>query len=659
MSHIKLFCVKGIRPHRNSLHWLGLGVAFMEVLQSADFTLAQVALPVDHKSIAICVTLYNESIDLFRPTFQSIITGIDVLSANDPQYRRAIICVIVDGRSDMPESVASYLKTLGLTDVVPSDQPVPVAVSECQLAPKIGAHPAHRDVFAHLPITVRVIQKEENVGKLDSHWWFYETVCIDFSPNYCFQIDAGTVLADHALTEMCATFEAERNTAAIAGGILIKPGSNSDLVHHFQCGDFAVQKTIRWPSELLSGYLSVIPGQFSGVRWSAMSRKIDGDGQSPKDRYLRGRQCGTAAEKMMYLAEDRVLGLELLSQPGAQNHLQYASHATCHTDACNTVEELLKQRRRWLNGNLICRFSMAKAVLRSIGDHSQTISRRFSMATTLLNLWVQLLLEWFLPLVHVLLMAITWHSLSLLSGGAKAASITTFTLIAVIWFLPTLLAIAGRLQKWPKPRVQILMKLVILDFLLIAGINGIGVSQRPDLIAYVYLLCMPVILGITALLSAMVLNRDLIAPLRRSVLPFVMLAPAIWLMLSCFAFFNLHDASWGTKGLSRLRNIRAGQEARIIRELRWLRLGVVLGWLISNLLLGVVIVLGGFLPLSVTAIGGLQLVMILSGLAGAIAMRATRASRSGKNGATGFLRQFFTGGFRNGQPASENQRQVL
>ena len=612
-----------------------------------------VRMPVsaDDHSIAICLTLYNENISLFQPTLVSIIASIDALSVRDPRYRRAMICVVVDGRAHVSMCVRSYLATFGLVDATPEDQSLAAAISECQLDPGAtdieDAHPLRRDAFASVPITLRVIEKVENVGKLDSHWWFYQTVCTDYNPSYCFQVDTGTVLAPIALTEICATFDTEPDTAAIAGNILTAPEAGGDLLYDFQCGDFAVQKAIRWPSEILSGYLSVIPGQFSGVRWSALSRDIGDGTPSPKDRYLRGRTCETATEKMMYLAEDRVLGVELLTHRGAQNQLQYAPYATCHTDACDSVEELLKQRRRWLNGNMICRMTMITTVLKSVADRSQSASRRMSIAMTVLNLCVQHLLEWFLPLVHVLLLAITWHSLTVLAQGGNPLAAGAFGLIALVWVSPALLAVTGQLQKWPKARVQWLMRLVIVDFLVIAGINVIGISQHPALITYAYLLAMPFIIGIAVFLSALMLNRELIAPLRRSILPFVMLAPALWLMLSCFAFFNLHDGSWGTKGLSQLGTIRRGYHAKVTAELRRLRLGVVFGWLASNLALGGGIIAGGYLASSIAAVGALQVILILSGLVGVVSLRAKRVSRSGKGRPIGSMPRLYAGRKRN------------
>ena len=74
-----------------------------------------------------------------------------------------------------------------------------------------------------------------------------------------------------------------------------------------------MQKAVTWPTEVASGYLSVIPGQFCVFRWSAVSApSSDAGGERPLDTYLRGLNAIAPLERVMFLAEDRVFGNEIV-----------------------------------------------------------------------------------------------------------------------------------------------------------------------------------------------------------------------------------------------------------------------------------------------------------------------------------------------------------
>ena len=53
----------------------------------------------------------------------------------------------------------------------------------------------------------------------------------------------------------------------------------------------------------------------------------------------------------MFLAEDRILCLGIYTQPKKNYKLLYQPNAVARTDAIETFEELLNQRRRWINSS--------------------------------------------------------------------------------------------------------------------------------------------------------------------------------------------------------------------------------------------------------------------------------------------------------------------
>jgi len=90
-----------------------------------------------------------------------------------------------------------------------------------------------------------------------------------------------------------------------------------------------------------------LPGAFCTFRWDA----IEGD---PLKSFFKGLDAEkhSAKEANMYLAEDRVMCLEILRKASESWVLRYIPGAMALTDPPTSIIELIKQRRRWTNGSL-------------------------------------------------------------------------------------------------------------------------------------------------------------------------------------------------------------------------------------------------------------------------------------------------------------------
>ena len=564
------------------------------------------------KSLAICLTLFNEPASMLQSSLDSIVASLDALARSDPDYRQAAICIIADGAQDLSASALRYLEALGLDHAWPALEGFPGVQSERRVDGCLMAGMLRRSHPSDLTITIQLLVKEENTGKLDSHWWFYQRLCPLLDPDYCLQIDAGTVLETEAIGEIGAILDTHPEVAAVAGNVLIDPARNGSLLQTFQCADFAVQKTIRWPSEILASYLSVIPGQFSGARWHSLAHEPEDGSGAAKDRYLDGQSDPDAACRMRYLSEDRIFAFELAAGPAPDNRLAFAPRAVCRTDPCLGIAEFLHQRRRWLNGNLFCRAWMVGRIAEILADRLRRGGDKARFIPVLINLCVQGLLEWFLPFLTVLLLAVTWQSLGVLlpSGDSPPGlAFAVFAMLATLWVLPAALAASGRLQRWPRARVETLLWLAGAGFGTALGLNILALSGQLGGSASLYYLAMPLALAAAAFLGAALLNPALLHHLRRSILAFILLAPSLWLMLSVHAFANLKDGSWGTKGLQH------GSGAGPLRG----RLGgwIVSAWIITNALAVLMVLEGGHIPEALFVAGGIQAAMIAAGVLGA------------------------------------------
>ena len=103
--------------------------------------------------------------------------------------------------------------------------------------------------------------------------------------------------------------------------------------------------------ESLFSFISVLPGAFSMFRWEA----IQG---GPMTKFFDGlnKSGHTCFEANMYLAEDRIMCLEILIKRNEAWILKYVPGCKALTDPPDNLITLMKQRRRWINGSMFAAF---------------------------------------------------------------------------------------------------------------------------------------------------------------------------------------------------------------------------------------------------------------------------------------------------------------
>ena len=100
--------------------------------------------------------------------------------------------------------------------------------------------------------------------------------------------------------------------------------------------------------ESFFGYNSVLPGAYSIFRWKA----IQGEPLEEFFKNVNRDDNPTCAEANEYLAEDRVMCLQIYIKKKNKYYLTYVPEAKAVTDGPESLTILIKQRRRWMNGAL-------------------------------------------------------------------------------------------------------------------------------------------------------------------------------------------------------------------------------------------------------------------------------------------------------------------
>ncbi|KRX06345.1 hypothetical protein PPERSA_04958 [Pseudocohnilembus persalinus] len=124
--------------------------------------------------------------------------------------------------------------------------------------------------------------------------------------------------------------------------------------------------------ESFFGFLQVLPGAWSCYRYEALNKAQKFKENLVEKRYLKGalnpnmdKSKLSLEENNMYLAEDRILCLGIFAQEFFKYSLKYVPNARAYTDAIDNNIEFMLQRRRWINSTWFA----LNYVLRNYNEH--------------------------------------------------------------------------------------------------------------------------------------------------------------------------------------------------------------------------------------------------------------------------------------------------
>jgi cellulose synthase/poly-beta-1,6-N-acetylglucosamine synthase-like glycosyltransferase len=563
--------------------------------------------------IALCLTVYNESAEALFASLVGLTDSIRLLRYARPDVAVSI-CVLVDGLSTCSSSMRivldrfagpDFLSHNGSQDLACLRAPINLSdlsafeVKSCgcmtnRVAPAKSSNDSHKLRHGGLngSEATDVVQllfaiKRENRGKLDSHWWFYRVFCPHLRPAYCFQMDVGTVPAEHALMALATAFEKDPRVGAVASSIIPPaPPHAVDLLQCWQYISFANSMLLDWPAENAAGYLSVVPGQLSAIRWAAINGHeaddLEDGAMDPLSVYFKGLGPLTPYESMLYAAEDRVLCREIVSNPQVDWTISHVDSALAITDPCSSWSELLRQRKRWCNGYTACRVNFIKRLPAFIADPTVTARRKTRSATAGIYHSAMLVNDWLITAISVVLQySLANHAASLMSRWPWASSCLKVSFCAAMFALIVQFVICyqGSLSL---RRVAFFRFSIALQGSVFA--ISLGVSM-------LYGRAIELILGMSFLLavlpSASLMGhrqqiRALVTSMPIVVITGCVVSPLIWMYAVC----NVHDSSWGTKGLvADVRHPRRGvvgtsERHKAFRRFRSVYLSA---WIASNL----------------------------------------------------------------------------
>jgi chitin synthase len=519
----------------------------------------------------IAITMYNENATLFNKTIQALQKNIDYFSKNSKSstwgpdsWKKITICIIADGKEHISQDV---LNTLGVMGIFPGEDTLDknVAAHLFEYTTRVYLDENNTILEGH-PMNIIFCLKSENKKKINSHRWFFNAFCKKLYPNICVLLDVGTKPEKQALYQLWKAFKRNKNIGGACGEIYVDRNKLWNPLVAAQNFEYKISNILDKPLESICGYISVLPGAFSAYRYEAILGY-------PLDCYFKGELIHGGSDIFaanMYLAEDRILCFELVTKKDNRYFLKYVRSARAETDVPETLSDLIKQRRRWINGSFF-------ASIYALTHYYHLIHSGHSFIRKII-----LYFEFFYNIINVIF---SWIGLSsfyltfyFLSSGSvnwpdpfygQDYLIAIFNSIYIITLIIILIISLGNRPDSSKTSYRITMYIftfmmaiiIYLSIFIIYQVtyNIITDSRHNLQLVLINLLhnstFRNIVLSLVITFAIYFISSIIyfeFFQIITCILQYFMLLPTFINVLSMYAFCNINDITWGTRGIIRM-----------------------------------------------------------------------------------------------------------
>lgn len=551
--------------------------------KDSGFTLRQVHYdPPRRTELFIVMTMYNEEEDLFCRTMHGVIKNIAHLCKRDRSktwgkegWKKVVVCIVSDGRGKINSRTLSVIAAMGAYQEGIAKNKVGTKDVEAHIyeyTTQISVTPSMKIEGAErgtVPVQIIFCLKEKNAKKINSHRWFFNAFGAILQPNVCVLLDVGTMPGPTSIYHLWKAFDINSNVGGACGEIVALKGKyGQNLINPLvaaQNFEYKMSNILDKPLESVFGYITVLPGAFSAYRYIALQN--DSVGEGPLQKYFLGETMHGAGADIftanMYLAEDRILCWELVSKRGGSWILHYVKSAYAVTDVPDQVPELISQRRRWLNGSF---FAAVHSIFHFhyLYRSSHTFMRKFWIHVEMFYQVFNLIFSWFALANYYIAFNILSDAMEDPTFNLKGIHI--FNVVINYCYLGLLLtcfilSLGNRPQgsKWGYTLAMIgfaciTVYMTVAAFLLaFKGISNLAASDHGLSLASVFTnhIFRNIVLSLLATLGLYIIASLIFFEpwhMITSFIQYTLMSPSYIAVLNVYAFANVHDVSWGTKG---------------------------------------------------------------------------------------------------------------
>lgn len=560
----------------------------------------------------IVITMYNEDDILLARTLKGVFKNIKHLESRTrshvwgkDSWKKIVVCVVSDGRSKINERAQALLAALGVYQEGLAKSRIDdkkVRAHFYEYTTRVGISSVEDTVKLTtekvVPVQMLFCLKEQNAKKINSHRWCFEAISQVLDPNIVILLDCGTQPSGKALYHLWKEFDKDPQVAGACGEITASLKKRQMITNPLVYGqnfEYKISNILDKPTESVFGFISVLPGAFSAYRYVALQNDITGKG--PLEKYFKGEFLHGSGEldpeddeyelkrnmlkeeagiftSNMYLAEDRILCYELVAKSGCSWLLRYCKSARAETDVPEGLAEFILQRRRWLNGSF---FAAIYALVHfpKIWGSAHSLGRKLCLHVEFLYQFINLIVSWFSIGSYFLVFRILTTSLSAPELHFAPGNILS---VVFLWLYLASIVTTFVLSFGNKPKGTEKFYIVIVLFFAILMVYMIFAAVFMAVNSIKQLIASHTRLSV----SLFLLNgefRDLVIAtsstyalyfvasflylepwhMFTSFIQYLLLSPAYVNVLNIYAFCNIDDISWGTKGDTGAKDLGAAK----------------------------------------------------------------------------------------------------
>lgn len=523
--------------------------------------------------LVVSVTCYNEDGDELQRSLEGIAANLSSLQALGYSWKEIAVVVIIDGEEKANPSLLEYaeqkLKVFDgslMTSKRKDGKPVTMHFfeSSCQLS----EYKLSNSYYP--PLQVIFALKARNGGKLNSHLWLLSAVVPQLNPKYVIMIDVGTRPADTAIAALIREMELDPKIGACAGEITVRNLKYFNVLQSAQAFEYKLSHILSKAAESVWGYVSVLPGAFSAYRWEAIRG-------APLKRYFTTEETSIALLGPFWgnasLAEDRLLCAEILAKKGCDWKLTWIKGARAETDTPMALPELIRQRRRWLNGALFVQVLFLAEFSRFLYGTTHPLWRKALLCMQFVINAMDTTLTWFTSGMFFLSLLIIYQGVLDRMAGVERTDIGQRTfdsslalfgfgfLYCSVFLLLVLTSLVGNVGN-----LRTFYFSVTLYYALVMALSVCGTAWLLwGYVEFDLALTLTVALSTGAYILTPLLHGELKTALM-TVVQFFLTLPIYVNMFMVHSIANLHDISWGTKSGGLISEQRRALQAEAKRE---------------------------------------------------------------------------------------------
>ncbi|KAG8815203.1 hypothetical protein FRC17_000832 [Serendipita sp. 399] len=185
----------------------------------------------------IVITMYNENEVMFCRTLHGVMKNIAHLTSRKSSkvwgpdsWQKVVVCIVADGRKKVHPRVLDCLTALGvyqgqLMKNMVNGKPVHAHMFEytCGFGIDADLHFRYPDKGI-VPTQIIFLMKEHNQKKINSHRWFFNAFGPILQPNICVLLDVGTRPGPNSLYHLWKAFDRNSNVGGACGEIAVYKG---------------------------------------------------------------------------------------------------------------------------------------------------------------------------------------------------------------------------------------------------------------------------------------------------------------------------------------------------------------------------------------------------------------------------------------------------